>query len=79
MGKGDQKSTRGKRNAGSYGKTRLRKKSSAKAIPVKVLDEGNHEATKAAVRKKVGEQTEPTENAEMKPKKASPKTKKTEE
>lgn len=79
MGKGDQKSTRGKRNAGSYGKTRLRKKSSAKAIPVKVLDDNNHEAPKAAVRKKVGEQTDLTENAEIKPKKSAAKTKKTEE
>ncbi len=85
MGKGDKKTTRGKRVAGSYGKTRPRK-ASAKAIPVKVMDEDEKKAPKAAVRKKVGEQTEPTENADVKATKAEaaekPKTtrkKKTEE
>lgn len=74
MGKGDKKTTRGKRVAGSYGKTRPRKSSTSNVIPVKVLDEDDKKAPKAAVRKKVGEQTEPTENAEVK-KAAKPKAK----
>lgn len=78
MGKGDKKTTRGKRIAGSYGKTRPKKNSSAKAIPVKVMDEDEKKASKTNVRKKVGEQTEPTENAEVK-KTAKSKVAKTEE
>lgn len=78
MGKGDKKTTRGKRIAGSYGKTRAKKKSSAKAIPVKVMDEDEKKASKTTVRKKVGEQTEPTENAEVK-KTSKSKVAKTEE
>lgn len=64
MGKGDKKTKRGKITSGSYGKTRQRRKSAAK-IPVKVMDENEKPAPKAKVRKKVGEQTEPTENAEV--------------
>ncbi len=76
MGKGDKKTTRGKRIAGSYGKTRARKRS-VKPIPVKVLDEKEKKAPKAAVRKKVGEPTEPTENAEVEATKAAEKPKTT--
>lgn len=91
MGKGDKKTKRGKITQGSYGKTRPKKTASVKAVPVKVLDEDDKKASKAAVRKKVGEPTEPTENAAVtkKPKAAktessdekpkAPKTKKTEE
>ena len=66
MGKGDKKTKRGKITQGSYGKTRPKKTASAKSIPVKVMDEEEKKAPKATVRKKVGEQTEPTENAEVK-------------
>lgn len=65
MGKGDKKTTRGKRIAGSYGKTRPRKSASVKKIPVKVLDEKEEKAAKSKVRKQLPPQTEPTENAEV--------------
>lgn len=73
MGKGDKKSKRGKITSGSYGKTRPRKSSSAKNIPVKVLDEDDKKTSKAKVRKEVGYPTEKSENAEVesKPKKAA--------
>ena len=73
MGKGDKKTRRGKINQGSYGKTRTRKVVSAKAIPVKVLDEDEKKAPKARVRKEVGYPTEKSENAEVTKK---PKTQK---
>ncbi|MGZ5193703.1 MAG: 30S ribosomal protein THX [Kaistella sp.] len=82
MGKGDQKSRRGKVTAGSYGKKRPRKSSSVKNIPVKVLDEDDKKASKVKVRKEVGYPTDKSENAEMpsesKPKAAAkPKAEKT--
>lgn len=81
MGKGDKKSKRGKINAGSYGKTRLRKSASVKNIPVTVLDEDEKKAPKTKVRKEVGYPTDKSENAEVaadtKPK--TPRKKKTEE
>lgn len=64
MGKGDKKTKRGKITAGSYGKSRLRRKTSASSLPVKVLDNNEEPAPKSRVRRKVGEQTEPTQNAE---------------
>ena len=80
MGKGDQKSRRGKINAGSYGKKRPRK--SAKAAPVKVkkaVKAPKVEAEKKEVKPKV---TKPkvakAEVAEEKPK-VKKTTKKTEE
>ena len=72
MGKGDQKSRRGKVTAGSYGKKRPRKSSSVKNIPVKVLDEDDNKASKVKVRKEVGYPTDKSENAEM-PSEAKPK------
>lgn len=72
MGKGDQKSRRGKVTAGSYGKKRPRKASSVKNIPVKVLDEDDKKASKVKVRKEVGYPTDKSENAEM-PTEAKPK------
>lgn len=72
MGKGDQKSRRGKVTAGSYGKKRPRKSSSVKNIPVKVLDEDDKKASKVKVRKEVGYPTDKSENAEM-PTEAKPK------
>lgn len=78
MGKGDQKSRRGKVTAGSYGKKRPRKSKSVKNIPVKVLNEDEKKDSKVKVRKEVGYPTEKSENAEMptetKPK-ATPKPK----
>ena len=82
MGKGDKKSRKGKVIAGSYGKKRPRKASSALNIPVKVLDEDDKKASKEKVRKEVGHPTEKTENAEVekKPKAAAkPKAEKKEE
>ncbi len=64
MGKGDKKTRRGKITAGSYGKVRQKRKRTGSAVPVKVMDENEKTAPKAKVRKKVGEPTEPTENAE---------------
>ena len=83
MGKGDQKSRRGKVTAGSYGKKRPRKSKSVKNIPVKVLNEDEKKDSKVKVRKEVGYPTEKSENAEMpsetKPKAAAkPKTEKAE-
>lgn len=72
MGKGDQKSRRGKVTAGSYGKKRPRKSSSVKNIPVKVLDEDEKKASKVKVRKEVGYPADKSENAEM-PSEAKPK------
>lgn len=82
MGKGDQKSRKGKITAGSYGNKRPRKSSSATKIPVKVLDEDEKKASKEKVRKEVGYPTEKSENAEVekKPKAAAkPKAEKKEE
>lgn len=82
MGKGDKKSKRGKIIAGSYGKKRPRKPSSALNIPVKVLDEDDKKASKEKVRKEVGYPADKSENAEVekKPKAAAkPKTEKKEE
>ena len=80
MGKGDQKSRRGKVTAGSYGKKRPRKSASVNNIPVKVLDGDDKKAPKAKVKKEVGQPTEKTENANVEKKpNSAPKTKKTEE
>lgn len=65
MGKGDQKSKRGKINAGSYGNKRPRKSSSVKNIPVNVLDEDEKKAPKTKVRKEVGYPVDKSENAEV--------------
>ena len=51
MGKGDQKSRRGKITAGTYGKRRPRKSKSVKSIPVKVLNEEEKKDSKVKVRK----------------------------
>lgn len=51
MGKGDQKSRRGKIFAGTYGKRRPRKSKSVKSIPVKVLNEEEKKDSKVKVRK----------------------------
>ncbi|SFJ00686.1 RPS31 30S ribosomal protein S31 [Kaistella treverensis] len=78
MGKGDQKSRRGKVTAGSYGKRRPRKSNSAKKIPVSVLDEDDKKAPREKVRKEVGYPSDKSENADVdkKPKAATkPKTK----
>lgn len=84
MGKGDQKSKRGKMIAGSYGKKRPRKPSSAKNIPVKVLDEDDKKAAKTKVRKEVGYPVDKSENADVKAETktkaaAKPKTEKAED
>lgn len=89
MGKGDQKSRRGKVTAGSYGKRRPRKANSVKKIPVTVMDENENKKSKVAVRQEVGYPDDKSENADpptdVKPKAAKaktadkPKTKKTEE
>ncbi len=73
MGKGDQKSRKGKITAGSYGKKRPRKAKSVENIPVKVLDENNKKAPKEKVREEVGFPTDKSENAEgaKKPKAAA--------
>ncbi|MBH1960928.1 MAG: 30S ribosomal protein THX [Flavobacteriia bacterium] len=73
MGKGDQKSRRGKVTAGSYGKKRPRKSNSVKNIPVKVLDEDDKKASKVKVRKEVGYPNDKSENAQM-PSETKPKT-----
>ncbi|CAM3206978.1 30S ribosomal protein THX [Kaistella daneshvariae] len=76
MGKGDQKSRRGKVTAGSYGKRRPRKSNSAKKIPVSVLDEDNKKAPREKVRKEVGYPSDKSENADVETKpKAAAKTK----
>ena len=76
MGKGDQKSRRGKVTAGSYGKRRPRKSNSAKKIPVSVLDEDNKKAPREKVRKEVGYHSDKSENADVETKpKAAAKTK----
>ena len=78
MGKGDQKTARGKRKAGSYGKTR-QKKSSKPAVavekPVKAKAEKAEPKPKAA--KPKAEKTEETPATEEKPK--TTRKKKTEE
>lgn len=84
MGKGDQKSRRGKVTAGSYGKRRPRKSNSVKNIPVTVMDENENKKSKVAVREEVGFPDDKSENAELpndpKPKAAAKtKAKKTEE
>ena len=80
MGKGDQKSRRGKVTAGSFGKKRPRKSKSIKSIPVKVLNDEEKKDSKVKVRKEVGYPTEKSENAEVHSdtkQKAEPKAKKT--
>lgn len=82
MGKGDQKSRRGKVTAGSYGKRRPRKSSSVKNIPVTVMDEDETKESKVKVRKEVGYPADQSENAkaptDAKPKAAAkPKAEKT--
>lgn len=72
MGKGDQKSRRGKVTAGSYGKRRPRKSKSVKNIPVTVMDEDETKESKVAVRKEVGYPAGKSENAEL-PTDAKPK------
>ena len=85
MGKGDQKSRRGKVTAGSFGKRRPRKSKSIKSIPVKVLNDEEKKDSKVKVRKEVGYPTEKSENAEVhsdtkqKAETKAEKTKKTEE
>ncbi|MBU8883192.1 30S ribosomal protein THX [Kaistella sp. DKR-2] len=79
MGKGDQKSRRGKVTAGSYGKKRPRKSSSVKNIPVKVLDEDDKKDSKKKVREEVGYPTDKSENLETDNKPKAAKKKKTEE
>lgn len=79
MGKGDQKSRRGKVTAGSYGKKRPRKSSSVKNIPVKVLDEDDKKDSKKKVREEVGYPTDKSENLETETKPKAAKKKKTEE
>ena len=82
MGKGDQKSKKGKIIAGSYGKKRPRKASTPNHIPVKVLDEDGKKAPIEKVRKEVGQPTGKSENAEVekKPKAAAkPKAEKKED
>lgn len=81
MGKGDQKSRRGKITAGSYGKRRPKKASSVKNIPVTVMDEEEEKESKVKVRKEVGYPANKSENANP-PTDAEPKAdrkKKTEE
>ena len=69
MGKGDQKTRRGKVTAGSYGKTRPKKSAKAKLVAATVVEKPKKEtAPKAEKPKKV---------AEEKPK--TPRKKKTEE
>lgn len=83
MGKGDQKSRRGKITAGTYGKRRPRKSKSVKNIPVKVLNEDEKKDSKVKVRKEVGYPTGKSENSEVhsdtkqKAEKAETKAKKT--
>ena len=83
MGKGDQKSRRGKITAGSYGNKRPRKSKSVKSIPVNVLNEVEKKDSKVKVRKEVGYPTGKSENAEVhsdtkqKAEKAETKAKKT--
>ncbi|MFC4165233.1 30S ribosomal protein THX [Epilithonimonas zeae] len=75
MGKGDQKSTRGKRVRGSYGKTRPRKSSQPIAVtekPTKVKAE-----PKPKTAKPKAEKAEKAEETEEKPK--VKRTKKAEE
>ncbi len=81
MGKGDQKSKRGKIVAGSYGKKRPRRAKSVEKIPVKVMDEDQKKKSVDAVRDEVGYPSGKSENAEVakKPKAAAAKNKKTEE
>ena len=82
MGKGEQKSKKGKIIAGSYGKKRPKNASSVKNIPVKVLDEDDKKASKEKVRKEVGYPTDKSENAELGKKSktvAKPKDAKTDE
>lgn len=85
MGKGDQKSRRGKVTAGSFGKRRPRKSKSVKSIPVKVLNDEEKKDSKVKVRKEVGYPTGKSENAEVhsdtkqKAETKVKKTKKTEE
>ncbi len=56
MGKGDKKTTKGKRIAGSYGKTRPRKrKSSAPVAVVEKAEEPKASKPKAAKKKKTEE------------------------
>lgn len=74
MGRGDQKSTKGKIARGSYGKTRPRKSASVAAIPVKVLKEEKVTKAKASAKPKTDDVVIEKEKAVK-----TPKTKKTEE
>ena len=65
MGKGDQKTKRGKITRGSYGKTRLRKKTSGGEVIAK--EAPKKEKPKATQPKKVAKETETTKE-EAKPK-----------
>ena len=75
MGKGDQKSRRGKITAGSYGKKRPRKSSKPAAAVVEKVEKPMKEAKPKAAPKPKAEK--PEETAEEKPK--ATKKKKTEE
>ncbi len=82
MGKGDQKSKRGKITAGSYGKRRPRRRKSVNKIPVKVMDENEDKKSVNKVREEVGYPSGKSENAESGKAKTASKTaknKKTEE
>lgn len=74
MGKGDQKSKRGKINAGSYGKRRPRKSSKPAVVAEQVVKAAKEEKPKVAAKPKA-EKAEETKEA--KPKAA--KAKKTED
>ena len=75
MGKGDQKTRRGKVTAGSYGKTRPKKSAKAKLVATVVEKPKKETAPKAEKPKKVAKQEEKV--AEEKPK--TTRKKKTEE
>lgn len=67
MGKGDQKTRRGKITAGSYGKTRPKKSAKAKPVAVAKVEKPKKEAApKAEKPKKTAKPKE--ETAEAKPK-----------
>lgn len=68
MGKGDKKSKRGKITAGSYGKRRPKRKTSAANIPVAVLNEDSEKSAKVKVRDEVGFPDGASQNAETKKK-----------
>lgn len=75
MGKGDQKSKRGKITNGSYGKTRLRKAKNKVSVPQPKVEK---EAVEETPKPKTTRAKKTTETEET-PKPKTPKTKKTEE